>query len=84
MPYITSVERIGLERGLERGREEGREEGREQGHDEGMREALRRVVEARFGAAPQALEQRIATADRATLDQLLDRSIKARSIDDLR
>lgn len=76
MPYITSVERIGLERG--------REEGREQGRDEGRREALRRVVEARFGVVPQALEQRFAAADRATLDQLLNRAIEAHDVDDLR
>jgi len=75
MPYVTSVERIGLARGLARGREEGREEG--------ARETLRRFVEARFGAVPPALEQRIAAANRATLDQLVERVAVVPTIDDL-
>jgi len=75
MPYVTSVERIGLARGLARGREEGREEG--------ARETLRRFVEARFGAVSPALEQRIAAADRATLDQLVARAAVVPTVDDL-
>jgi hypothetical protein len=75
MPYVTSVERIGLERG--------RLEGREEGREEGLREALRRIVRARFGAAPEALERRIAEADRAALDQMLDRVSVVQTVDDL-
>ena len=71
MPYVTSVERMGLARGLARGREEG------------ARETLRPFVEARFGAVPPALEQRIAAADRATLDQLVARAAVVPTIDDL-
>lgn len=75
MPYITSVERMGLKRGLERGREEGREEG--------TREALRRVIRARFRSVPATLEQRIASADQATLDQLIERAVVVSTADDL-
>ena len=75
MAYITSVERIGLERG--------REEGREEGRDEGKREALRRIVRARFQAVPAALERRIAEADGQALDQMLDRISVVQTIDDL-
>jgi len=75
MPYVTSVERIGLARGLARGREEGREEG--------LREALRRIARARFPMAPEAMGQRIAEADRATLDQMLDRISIIQTPDDL-
>ena len=32
--------------------------------------AVRRFIQARFGVVPPAVEQRIAAADRATLDQL--------------
>lgn len=67
MPYITSVERLGIE----------------QGRDEGKREALRRIVRARFQTAPDALEQRITTATGATLDLLLDRALIVQTIADL-
>ncbi len=67
MPYVTSVERIGLTRGRE----------------EGLREALRRFIQARFRAVPPAMEQRIAAADRATLDQLVERVAVVPTIDDL-
>ncbi len=79
MPYITSIERLGVEKGLEQGLEQGLEKGR----DEGKREALRRIVQARFGAAPEALERRIAEADRAALDQMLDRVSVVQAVDDL-
>ncbi len=81
MPYVTSVERMGVERG--------RQEGRQEGRNEGIREALRRIVQARFGAAPEALEalealeRRIAEADREALDQMLDRVIIVGTVDDL-
>ena len=61
MPYVTSVERMGVERG------------RQEGRDEGIREALRRIVRTRFGTVPEALEQRIAEADSRALDGMLDR-----------
>jgi len=72
------VERMGVERG--------RQEGRQEGRNEGIREALRRIVQARFGAAPEALEaleRRIAEADREALDQMLDRVIIVGTVDDL-
>jgi len=67
MPYVTSVERIGLARGRE----------------EGLREALRRIVRARFQTMPEALESRIAAADRETIDQLIDRASVVQTVDDL-
>ena len=38
---------------------------------------------ARFGAVPDTLEKRIATAERETLDQLTDRASTAAALDDL-
>jgi len=95
MPYVTSVERSGLARGRAEGRDEGRAEGRDEGRaegrdegraegrDEGTRETLRRFIQARFGAVPPAVEQRIAAADRATLDQLVERAAVVPTVDDL-
>ena len=51
MPYITSIEQIGLSRG----REEGRQEGRVLAHRELVREAL----EARFGVVSPGIALRI-------------------------
>ena len=67
MPYVTSVERIGVERGKQQGLEQGK----------------RQVAQARFGAVPEALEQQVATADAAKLDALLERVARAASVDEL-
>jgi len=71
MPYLTTVERRGLE------------QGREQGREQGKRDALRRIAVARFGSLPPALEERIVHANSAALDLLLDRVAVAHSLADL-
>jgi hypothetical protein len=67
MPYVTSYERMA----------------REEGRLEAKREAVREVVRARFGTVPQALEERLATADEATLNTLIQRAATAPSTDQL-
>jgi len=57
MPYISSAERIGIEKGLQEGRQEGLEEGLHQGLQTGAREAVLEVLEARFGAVPQEIQE---------------------------
>ncbi|HEY8742212.1 MAG TPA: cytosolic protein, partial [Chloroflexota bacterium] len=88
MPYITSVERIGLERGeqigLERGEQIGLERGEQiglrEGRLEGQRAVLRRLVQARFGTVPEALGRQIDAADQVRLDQLADQIGAAASL----
>jgi len=75
MPYVTSVERIGLARGLEQGRQEGRVEGK--------RATLLRLVQGRFGSLPPALDERIAAGDEVVLDEMIDRVVVAARIEDL-
>ena len=75
MPYVTSVERIGVERG--------KQEGLEQGLEQGKRQAVLQVAQARFGAVPETLERQVAAADAAELDALLERVARAASIDEL-
>jgi hypothetical protein len=70
-------------RGLRQGLEQGLEQGREQGRVEGKRDDVRVIVRARFGTIPAALEQRIAAADVATLDDLIPRAATAERIEDL-
>jgi predicted transposase YdaD len=54
MPYITSVERMGIQKGMEQGRAEGRAEGRTEGRAEGRAEGLlsgiKLLLEMKFGA----------------------------------
>jgi hypothetical protein len=59
------------------------EQGHTEGELEGERKAVRRAVRSRFGAIPPALEQRIAQADSPALESLLDRIVKAASVEDV-
>ena len=69
MPYVTSVERIGIRKGIERGIEQGIEQGIQQGlqHE---RLLLLRLVDKRFGAA--VAEQSAPLLDRIDNAQLLE------------
>ncbi|MBK6431837.1 hypothetical protein [Candidatus Amarolinea dominans] len=53
MPYITSVERIGMQRGIEQGIQQGIQQGMEQGMEQGSRVELLAAIELglelRFG-----------------------------------
>ncbi len=79
MPYITSVERSGIEKGRIEGRVEGRiegrVEGRVEGRAEGQREALidsvSSVLTARFGEIPPTLRGRLVDSEVETLKALL-------------
>ncbi|HYQ92377.1 MAG TPA: hypothetical protein VES89_09980 [Candidatus Competibacteraceae bacterium] len=71
MPYITSVERLGIEKGRREGRREGRQEGREEGRQEGRQEALLEGIalglKLRFGTAGLALLPEIRTIQDVTI-----------------
>jgi hypothetical protein len=82
MPYITSVERIGLAIGRQEGREQGLQEGLQEGL-RGQRAMLRRLVQARFGTVPEALGRQIDAADAGQLEQLADHVGGASSLEDL-
>lgn len=69
MRYVTSVERIGLEKGLEKGRQEG--EAR----------TLLRQLERRFGPVSESVRQRVSVADIDALDQWLDRVLDAPTLE---
>ena len=81
MPYVTSIERLGIEKG----REEGREEGIERGIKTGLRIGIQAVLEARFGEAGRSLAPEIDTVDdRALLEKILDRSKNVAALEELR
>jgi hypothetical protein len=54
MPYLSTIERIAMEKGEEKGLEKGREKGREEGR-EGLRAGIRLGLKLRFGDAGLAL-----------------------------
>ena len=85
MPYITSFERVLLQKGreegepigLEKGREEGRSEGREEGQLLSSRQVLQQILEKRFGSLPDAAKDRVASADLASLHRWIESALDA-------
>ncbi|GAA5232393.1 hypothetical protein [Verticiella sediminum] len=73
--YVTSVERIGIEKGLAQGRGEGRHEG--------LRQALSSLLERRFGPLPTHARERVQTASVDTLQIWLLRVLDAAKLDDV-
>lgn len=66
MPYITSVERIGMEKGMEKGLEKGMEKGMEKGRIETLMEAIALDVDIKFpdqAADIMKLVQTLASVD---------------------
>ena len=88
MRYVTSVERIGIEKGIEQGIEQGIEKGIEQGIEkgiekgrvEGKAETLLRLLRVRHGALASDVETRIQTATSEQLDAWIERFVSARSL----
>jgi hypothetical protein len=67
MPYVTSVERIGIEQGIEQG--------------EMM--LLRRMLAKRFGDLPEAIKMRLSQASIADLELWGDRILDAQTLTDI-
>ncbi|MCA9792646.1 MAG: hypothetical protein KC910_12655 [Candidatus Eremiobacteraeota bacterium] len=78
MPYISSIEQIGIEKGLEIGRQEGRAEGRQEGQLDGARQMVASVLAGRFGALPEGLEQSLAGVTK--LDELRLLAVRAAQV----
>ena len=68
MRYISSVERIGIEKGRLEGKEEGRVEGRMEGRLEGEATLLRKLLEYRFGCLPVWAAEKLACASPQALE----------------
>ncbi len=89
MPYITSLERLSMNKGLEEGRKKGLEEGREEGREEGLAAGLKRgiqiALEQQFGSSGLELIPAIEEVnDIEILDRLQERLLKNQiSLDEL-
>jgi len=62
MPYITSVERIGMEKGIEQGIQQGIQQGKQLG----AADMLLHLIERRFGPPSDVVRERINKADPTT------------------
>ena len=60
-----------------------KQEGIAEGALQARREVLEQLILIRLGSVPAPLADRIATADRETLDRLLNRAALANSLDEL-
>jgi len=75
MPYITSVERIGMEKGIQQGIEQGKQLGAVDTH--------LRQIERRFGPPSDVVRERVTKADPSTLMHWSERILDAQKLDDL-
>lgn len=83
MKYVTSIERIAIERGREKGRAEGREEGRAEGGQSALRQALVSVLLVRFQRVPESARTRIEELhDTATLHHLVEVAAGVESLEE--
>ena len=73
MPYVTSVERIGIKKGMNLERQEGRQE-------EAVR-VLRRLLTHRFGRLPEWVESKLSQASTDTLELWAERVLDAGTLD---
>ena len=84
MPYVTSIERMEIEKGLQQGRQEGRQEGLQEGRQEGILQGeaalLRRLLVRRFGALPSWAEQRLEQANLEELERWAERVLEAQKL----
>ncbi len=79
MPYVTSIEMLGIEKGRQAGREEGRQEGRRAG----QAQMVLRLVQRRWGAVAEATAQRIAVLSSTQLELLAEALLDFHSPADL-
>ncbi len=59
VPYITTAERIGIQKGRMEGRQEGRMEGKQEGMQKALVQVILDILELRFYEIPQAICQKI-------------------------
>jgi hypothetical protein len=75
MPYITSIERMGIEKGIQ--------EGLQQGFQQGEAFVLTRLLTRRFGPLPGWASERLAQASREDLEQWAERVLDAQRLEDV-
>jgi flagellar biosynthesis/type III secretory pathway protein FliH len=77
MPYITSVERIGIEKGMQQGVQQGVQQGMQLGETA----LLERLLTRRFGPLSDETRARLASASLDQLGEWADNILDAQSLD---
>ena len=86
MRYVTSIERMAMERGEREGEQKGRKEGEREGRINALRETVVRLLQHRFtlteeaSASVTSLLQPV--QDEPILTQIIDLTLDARSFED--
>ncbi|MEO5347967.1 MAG: DUF4351 domain-containing protein [Magnetococcus sp. YQC-9] len=83
MLFITSVERIGMEKGRLIGIQIGEQRGRLEGRQEGEAKMLTRQLQRRFGVVPDWVNEMIAKADLSSLEEWGVRLLDAKFLEDV-
>ena len=85
--YVTSVERLAIERGLRKGMEQGLEigieKGIEQGRAQGTASVLLRLLNRRFGPLSPDITRRLSQSTPEQLEIWAERVLDARAIDEV-
>lgn len=93
MRYITSVERMGIEKGLQQGIQQGLQQGIQQGIQQGLnigfteeaRESVIEVLEIRFSVIPEDIARQIKSVEvRETLRSLRKQAILCKDLNSFR
>ncbi|MBF0611457.1 MAG: hypothetical protein G8345_04280 [Magnetococcales bacterium] len=79
MPYLSSIERIGMEKGIEKGMEKGMEKGTLKGHAD----MLLALIKNRFGQPPEWISTKLAQADMETLVQWGNKLFGAKKVEEI-
>ncbi len=83
MNYITTAERLGIERGFQQGLQKGIQQGLQQGRKKGEASLLTRQLKHRFNNFPPHYLELIQEADNRTLLKWAERILDADSLDDI-
>lgn len=85
VPYVSAIEKIGIEKGIEQGIEKGIEKGIQigayQGRLEGRAAMLSRLLQLKFGDLPASTRERLTQASAAELDAWTERILFVDSLD---
>ncbi len=91
MTYVTTVERIGIQKGMQEGIQKGMQKGMQKGIQKGMQKGVHkgeailliRQLERRFGSLPDWVRERVEGSDTGTLEKWGINLLEADTLDEV-
>ena len=80
MRYVTSIERLGVEKGIQQGIQQGMQQGIQRGIQQGKRWLLAQQLTARFGVMPVWVEEKLVSATDAELENWASAVLSAETL----